>query len=344
MSIKRALAIALATAAVLPASAAAQLPIPPPENDNYLDSYIFNAGDPIPTGDVRAVTADTTSYTLQDDMFVPPGPAGGPREPRVCEGYTNPVSYGKTIWASFKSGVYGRMEVTASSGNFDEVIRVVPFNNLQDAAPFLPGVCFDDVGGVDEKARILTFPNEWWAIQVGGTPSMDRPAQGGAMQIKLEMKRPPNVNADALLFWRTQPLRVTSLTAQGITKGAKVTLVCTKGACKKTTKTAKKPFWSKPVAAVGPAGPVLMKNASDDGASRTAGAYRSLATAAKTKFTLLKNRKVKKGATITVRVTRPGYIGKHFFWKVKSSSLTNKKVRCMNPGSTKPRKLGTCHG
>ena len=140
---------------------------------------------------------------------------------------------------------------------------------------------------------------------------------GGPMQVKVSLAGPPKVDADALLFWRLKPLRVTSLTVQGVTKGAKVTLTCTKHACKTVKRNASKP---------------------------TRVAFRPVARAEKTRFTLIKNRKVKKGATITVRVTSPGYIGKHFFWRVQKNGLTNKKVSCMNPGSSKPHKPGTCHG
>jgi hypothetical protein len=75
--------------------------------------------------------------------------------------------------------------------------------------------------------------------------------------------------------------------------------------------------------------------------SCTKGACKSVKkTAGKPKFTLLSNRKVKKGATITVRITAPGYIGRQLVWRVGKSKVAS----CMNPGSTKARKPGTCHG
>jgi hypothetical protein len=344
MTVKRALLSALLVITALPASAAAQQPVPPPNSDNYLDSYLLNNGSPIISGDVRAIAVDTTNYTLQDDMFVPAGqPAqGGPREPRVCEGYTNPSSYANTVWAAFQSRDYGTMEISAASGTFDEVIRVVPFKSLQDAAPILPGGCYDDLGGSQETARGLVFPKQWYAVQVGGVSGTTAP-QGGPMQVKFDLQAPPTVAADSALFWSKPPLRVTSLTVQGVTKGAKVTLTCTKGACKKATHTARKPAWAKPLSAVG-LSTVRMKNGSGAGGASTIRPFKAVAHAAKTKFTLMKNRRVKKGQTITVRVTAPGFIGRYFFWKVKAGAVSNKKISCMNPGSTKPHKLGTCHG
>lgn len=327
MTLKRALALALASAVLLPASALAQAQITPPTGDNYLDPVFMKGGQGLVAGDELGFTADTTSYTVQDDLFNPGfdqngNPvqgSGGGREPTSCEPFNTP--YGNTIWSVFQSAEYGIVDISAASGTFDEVIRVVPFDSPDnDARAQLPGTCFDDIAGFQQSASGLVFPGQWFAVQVGGTPTQSTPAQGGPMQVKFALSPPPKVDGDALLFWHTQPLRVTTLTAQGVTKGAKVTVTCTKGACKTIKKTASK--------ALG-------------GASQ---AFRPVVHGAKTKFLLLKNRKVKKGATITLRITAPGFIGKHFFWKVRKNKLTNKKVSCTNPGSSKPHTPGKCHG
>jgi hypothetical protein len=85
----------------------------------------------------------------------------------------------------------------------------------------------------------------------------------------------------------------------GVAKGSKVTLTCSKRACKSVKK-----------------------------------------TAGKSKFALLSNRKVKKGTTIVVRISATGYAGKQLVWRAGGA----KRVSCMNPGSTKARKPGTCNG
>lgn len=350
MSFKRAIAIALTILAAVPAAAAAQTPVPPPQADNYLAPYFVGQGNPLVVGDVLAIQADTTNYTVQPDLFAPNGDGspggGGPPEPTVCEGYQTPSRYGHTIWSVFRSRDYGTMNVSASSGNFDEVIRVVPFKSPSDPAPFLPGACYDNLAGSQEDAVGLVFPGQYYAVQVGGTINQTSPVEGGPMQVKFDLGPPPKVDGDALLFWRLQPLRVTTLTAQGVTKGARVTVTCTRRACKKIRRTASKPLWAKPLAPVGPVPEgVQMKGAAGAGAGGGAPqAFRPIARAAKTKFLLLKNRRVRPGATITLRITAPGFIGRHFFWRVKRNALTNKRVRCTDPGSSKPKKLGTCHG
>jgi hypothetical protein len=346
MSFKTSLAIAFAVVVAVPASAAAQAPVTPPDADNYLAPYFVNGGDPVSVQDVFAIQADTTNYTVQDDMYFPNAqnlPGGGPPEPTVCEGYTNPVTYGNTIWSVFQSKDYGTMDVSAASGIHDEVIRVVPFNSPEDPEPGLPGACYDDLSGSQETARGLVFPGQWYAVQVGGTISQSSPSQGGPMQIKYELSAPPKVDGDVLLFWAQPPLRVTSLKAKGVTKGARVTLICTKHACKNKKKTASKPVWDKPVEAVGPGSPSMKGGTGGDGVKGLK-AFKPIAHSAATKFTFLKNKRVKKGATITVRITADGFIGKSFFWKVKAHSLTAKKISCLNPGSNKPHKPGTCHG
>ena len=120
MSPKRVLLAALIALAALPATAAAQTPITPPEGDNYLMSIFLNdASAPFPKDEIGFV-ADTSTYTTQPDMYNPPG-SGGPPEPANCGS-----PYGKTIWSVFYSNRYGTMDVS-TAGPFDSVIAVVPW-------------------------------------------------------------------------------------------------------------------------------------------------------------------------------------------------------------------------
>jgi hypothetical protein len=351
MSIKKTLSLAVTLLAALPAAASAQAPVTPPDADNYLAPYFVHQDQPLRVGDVFAIQADTTNYTVQDDMFFPNSQnsaGGGPPEPTVCEGYQNPSTYGNTIWAVFHSADYGTMNVSAASGNFDEVIRVIPFEDPEtDATPQLPGACYDDLAGSQESAQGLVFPNQYYAVQVGGTINASSPVQGGPMQVKFDLGGPPAVDGQAFLFWKLQPLRVTSLSAKNVTRGAKITLSCTKRACKTKRKTASKVAWQSPVTGVGPTSSAFrMKGgrAGGAGGGRPHKSFRPIAHSAATKFTLLKNKRMKKGAKITLRITAPGFIGKHFQWTVKRNSITSAKVRCTDPGSSKPKRTGTCHG
>jgi hypothetical protein len=312
MSLKRVLITALVALAAVPATAAAQTPIAPPEGDNYLGPLFLNDDkSPFPTDQIGFV-ADTTTYTTQADMYNPPG-SGGPPEPTNCGTPTNPDIYGRTIWSIFYSNRYGVMNVS-TAGPFDTVIGVVPFDSPANPVPHLNlGYCQDGLTGFQEDTSFLVSKNHWYAIQVGGTSPAG--ATGGQVQVKFSLTKPPTVGGDAFLFWKVPPLRVTTAYVKNVPKGETLTLSCTKGACHKKTINVK----SKPVISL-----------------------RQIVREAKAKVTLLTNQQVKSGAKIELRIMRPGYIGKYYVWKVSGSSISSATKMCLNPGSAKPRK--SCSG
>lgn len=315
MSFKRALVIALTSIAALPAAASAQSQIPPPEGDNYLGPVAlsdFSNPGRFPSQEIGFI-ADTTAYTVQQDMYAPPG-QGGPQEPTICGN----APYGNTVWSVFYSDRYGVMNVSAA-GPFDSVIGVIPFRSPGDPVPnTAAGYCDDNIAGFQQDTSFLVSPKHWYAIQVGGTGN----PQGGQVQVKFHLRPPPQVEGQAFLFWKTGPLRVSNMYAKNVPKGEKLTLTCTKGACRKKTITAKKPlvqrFGKKAV-----------------GSEQ---ALRPLVQEAAKKVALLKNARVKKGVKIELRITQSGYIGKYYSWKVSSNSISSATSRCLNPGSSKPRK------
>jgi hypothetical protein len=281
--------------------AAADEQIAPPKADAYLQPVLLSSGNAFAAGDALSFSADTSSYTIQSDLYDPQfdangaavkGPAG-PAEPTTC----GSTKYGKTIWTAFHASKYGVANITATSTSFDPVIRVVQFEDpASNPAPELPGSCFDGSAGFAQTASGIVTPGQWFAVQVGGTAGKKAPA-GGPVQVKIALDPPPVVDGDAVLRWKRG--RVASLKVTGVTKDATVTLTCGKHACKSARKTASKP-----------------------------------------KFTLLSNRKVKKGTTIVVGISATGYIGKQLVFHAGGA----KRVSCTNPGSTKAKKPGTCTG
>lgn len=334
MTFKRALATALTALAAVPAVAAAQTQVAPPDGDNYLGPVFMNDQSiPFPSQEVGFI-ADTSAYTVQADMFNPPA-SGGPVEPTNCG-----APYGNTVWSVFYSNRYGVMNVS-TAGPFDAVLAVVPFASPSSPTPNLnAGFCDDSLAGFQEDTNFFVSPRHWYAVQVGGTGS----PQGGQVQVKYLLSRPPQVDGQAFLFWRTGPLRVTKLYAKNVPKGERLTLSCTRGACRKKTVTARRPMLNRPLGAnpgETPAG--LRMKGGAGGPNRTVNSVlRPFAHAAARRVNLLGNQKVRRGAKIELRITAPGYIGKYFVWKVSGSSVSSATVRCMNPGSTKPRKK--CHG
>jgi hypothetical protein len=308
MSFKRVLITALIVLAAVPATAAAQAQITPPEGDNYLGPLFLNDDKtPFPTTQIGFV-ADTTNYTTQADMYSPNG-SGGPPEPTNCGTASQPDIYGKTIWSVFHSNRYGVMNVS-TAGPFDTVIGVIPFDSPANPTPHLSlGYCQDGLSGFQEDTSFLVGKNRWYAIQVGGT-SPTGPA-GGQVQVKFSLTKPPTVAGDAFLFWKVPPLRVTTAYVKSVPRGETLTLSCTKGACRKRTINVN----SKPVIAL-----------------------RQIVREAKASVPLLTNQRVSSGARIELRITRPGYIGKYYLWKVSGSSISSSIKMCMNPNSTTPRK------
>jgi hypothetical protein len=299
--VRKLAALAVLAAALPAATAAADEQIAPPKADAYLQPVFLNNGNGLVGGDKLSFGADTTTYTTQKSLYDPKfdssgnpvqGPAG-PAEPTKC----GSTVYGKTIWTAFHASHYGVADITATSTSFDEVIRVIPFENPQtNPAPDVPGSCFDDKAGFTQTASGIVTPGQWYAVQVGGTLKKKTPA-GGPVQIEIALDPPPAVDGDAVLRWSHG--KVASLKVVGVAKGSTVALSCSKRACK---------------------------------SART--------TASTSKFTLLSNKMLKKGATVTVRITETGYVGKQFVWRVGGK----KQASCMNPGSTKARKPGTCSG
>jgi hypothetical protein len=339
MTFKRALAIALTAAAVLPASAAAQATINPPDGDNYLRPLALSDFDnpgKFPRQEVGWL-GNTTDYTTQADMFNPPG-TGGPAEPTNCGS-----PYGKTIWSVLYIDKKGSLTITTSA-QFDSVIGFVPFNGPSDPAPDINhGVCIDRLAGLDEQLKVNVSGGHWYAVQVGGTGT----TQGGQVQTKFLFKptpkaKPKPIKSQGFLFYKFPPLRITTMYATSVPKGSTIKVHCSSSCGNKTVKVRSKPVLRDNVFATGPQMvPVPLAAAPTGGVSRakpTATRSRPIVRAAKSKVTIFKNKAVRSGTKVEMRITKPGMIGKYWSWKIPGQGVT---IRCLKPGSSKPRKKCT---
>jgi hypothetical protein len=346
MTLKRAFVIALTAAAALPASAGAQAQIPPPQGDNYLGPVAlsdFQNPGKFPSQEIGFV-ADTTSYTTQQDMFAPPV-SGGPQEPTNCGS-----PYANTIWSVFHADRYGVMKIS-TAGPFDAVIGLVPFKSPNsDPTPNIDkGVCIDRLSGFEEELQAFVKPKQWYAVQVGGTGS----PPGGQVQVKFDYQKPPTLDADAVLTWKSNAagkVKVVKLVVSA-PKGAKVSVKCTHHGCAAPRAfTVKKTAAFRPLAAVGPVAAkapagVKMVPASESAsidAVPASGRHASFKSSpqvhAAKKFTLLKGKGLKSGSNLIISVTKSGYIGKYFSYPVTRKGVASKTISCTNPGSSTPRK------
>ena len=341
MTTKRILACAaLTVACAFPAAASAQAPIDPPASDHYLDGWPvsdFRNPGRFPGSEIGFI-ADTTNYTVQEDLFNPPSVGGGP-EPNQC----GTSVYGNTIWLMFYADRFGVMNIS-TAGPFDSVIGVVPFNSPEDAAPDISnGLCYDGLRGFEEESTFLAVRRQWYAVQVGGTGE----TQGGPVQVKFNFDPPPRVSGEAFLTYDVGPLRVTRLQVKQLQVGQTVGIRCTKGACRKRTVNVGRGLAASSFDQVIQAernaitagiSDSPLRRLSEARSSKSAGVH---AAQRPRTVTLLKNRKVKRGAKIEVRIKRPGFIGKFVRWKVRKNSLERVKETCMNPNSNRPRKKCT---
>jgi hypothetical protein len=123
--------------------------------------------------------------------------------------------------------------------------------------------------------------------------------QGGPLQLTFELGPPPEVAGRATLAWQRRPLRVTDLRVEGMRGRESLQLRCTRGACRKRR--------------VRPSG----------SGPRT--------------VELLRDRRVRRGATIELRVMAPGHVGRYYRWRAGRGRVSMAARGCLNPGSRRPR-------
>jgi hypothetical protein len=289
----RLLTAAALLAAAVPAVAGAATPIPPREADAYLQPFSLSGFDdpqPFPAGPV-SLTADTSTYTVQDDLYGP-DKSGGPREPTRCNG----VEYGNTLWVVFHADRWGRMRV-AATGALDPVIGFLPFDSPGTPAPDIAHFrCFNAQAASDEEALTPVRPGRWYAVQLGGAGEV----RGGQLAASLELLPPPAVAGRPALSDARRPLRVRRLVVKHARAGETLRLRCTRGACGRQT--------VKVAAGLG------------------------------TPIRMLRNKRVKPGARIELRITKRGRIGRFYRWTAGRKALGDPVTRCLNPGSKRPRK------
>ena len=326
MTLKRFLIAACLTLAAAPSAAFAQSE---QSGDTYLRPILLNDGSfsdpqPVPEGSVPGFQVDTSSYGVQEDLFAPPS-SGGPPEPNQCGN----TPYGKTVWSVFYAHRYGRMDVKAA-GAFDEVIAIVPFNDPNsDPTPDVNGgVCVDRIAGINED-----FGNNppsvspgWYAIQMGGAGDV-----GGILQGSLEFLPPERLTGDAVLSWNSGSGGARVSLKATAPKGARISFKCVKKRCGRLPRaqTIRKTVGdslTKPLSDVTPRTAPSREFRRVDESDPAIVAARSF----------IRNKFLKNGTRIEVRITAAGYIGNYFSWSVKGGKVGTKTRRCMNPNSSRP--------
>jgi hypothetical protein len=334
MRISRFLVGALAALMLLPASALGQ----DLAGDHYLAPiFIANEQTPLPlTPSVLGYEiADTTPYTNDSGLGVFPQNV----EYNRCTLGSRSSDYDKTVWSVFYTDRYGRLDVTATG--FDAVIGLARFNNPNDPAPTAQ-VCSDRLAG-----RIESFPRDnlptvrkggWYALQVGGYID---PATGavasGPLQVNVELLTPEQIIADAGITWTASSggVKIKQIRVEG-PQGSNARISCRGKSC--GSQSVNNP---KPVGVFEEPALKAKADATSTNAKPKAGKKPEVTVLTKNVF---KNKKVKNGARLLVLVRADNQIGQAFYWDIKGNAAGAKQIGCLEPGSSTPRRLGTCDG
>jgi hypothetical protein len=330
MTFKRLVTCAVvALAAALPASASAQLQVPPPGGDNAEDA--INLGTLQGSPSVFGFDADTSTYTTQSGEF------------NQC----GSTVYGKTVWSRFKAPRTGQVDVTAAGFN-----AVLGLSSLSKSGSLTPGPCSDRLTGAIESFPRETLPTvtkgSSYYLQVGGAQQGGAFA-GGGLEVAVELLKPKVVNgADAGLAYKFGKggIKITSVRIDGPKGSRALVFSChgTKKCGKQQTYKFKSAFAAKPV--------LQQKIQKVDLARRSpSGMFASAAPKKADDAPLyaaarqvLKGRKIKNGDMLFVAVVAPNQIGQIFFWKIKKNAAGPKQIGCVEPTTFTIKAVGKCNG
>jgi hypothetical protein len=321
MTAKRLLTTAALTLiAAVAAPAAAQAGAGPGDD---IAAAITPPGDVLPLSTpsdphVLGFDVDTSAYTTENETLSCP---------------LSRTSYGKTVWGAFRASQYGRLDVTAAG--FDSVI------SLYDASANGAEIdCTDRLAGKIEAFRRDELPTvkkgHVYGVQVGGAVQPDGSIPGGPLTVDLELIRPEVTSGDAVLTWLSTgggvKIKGLKLVAPS---GSIVSVGCLKKSCGK-------------VRAYGVSKPVFRQRIAGVNLAKRLGIPSAVspekAIARSAARPNLKGKRIKNGDTLIVAVQREDEIGVIYFWKVSRNSAGTKNVGCIEPNSTKIKRVGSCTG
>jgi hypothetical protein len=301
------LAVVIACGAMGVPSAWAQAPL----NDNYLQSLRLNEpGERLERNDTLRDIRDTTNASVQLDLFNPPS-SGGPAEPTVCEG----AGYGKTIWYDFYPDVRGLARIRA--GGFDTAVSVMPFSRPTGVPDVGRRLCFNESASTNEELLVEVRRGGSYTIQLGGV--------GGAFgSLEFLFDFLADTDGDGVLDDADRCRTLAGTRKDGCPPRLRANVV----------------LRARPTAGgiqvVGLS--VTAPRRSRVAVTCSSGCPRQVKTSRGTvSFGSMRGRQLGAGSTLAVRVTRRGAIGAYVAYRITSGNF--KKIeRCMNPGSTKPRR------
>ena len=344
MHLKLSVTLVLATLAVLalvPASALAD------------HNYSYTVAEPITQAELLAGYDDAT--VSDSSLGNPENEEASSNEALDCGG--NP--FGQTWWWEFVPPVNGRVTVVA--GGYDTVVWIVPFTETALLYGNADAECSDQTADAETVSEYV-FAGRPYNIQIGGFESSTGVFESGPLSLSVRFVRdtdgdrildpndpcptrpgvscpPPNPDSDRdgvpnsvdrcptessrardanrngcldLVFLsppdvllrpgnfcrgrRCFGIKVVRLVVKEVPPGSRVSVSCTRRGCKRS---------SKPVGGSG-----------------------------RTTITKLRGKRLRAGVKLSIRVTRPGYVGRVVTYTILRNNL-RKKTRCLRPGTTR---------
>jgi hypothetical protein len=194
------------------AAAASGAPAPP-VNDSYLGSLELNQkGTKLNRVDTFKDIRDTTSATVQTNIFNPCGLAAcptGPAEVTTCQG----VSYGNTIWYDFYPDANGVVSIRTSG--FDNVITLYTFNT-KSLLPNVAGrLCVHQGSFPSEQLVAHVAKGGAYTFQIGGVDNAAGVPAAGPLEMLFDYSviPPGTLKADATLTARATATGISRSTA-----------------------------------------------------------------------------------------------------------------------------------
>jgi hypothetical protein len=311
MKPRLAIAFGLALLALAPSTASASHVAGAPVNDDYLESLRLNEdGSRLERRDTLRDVRDTANASVQSDLFSPPR-SGGPSEKTTC----GSTSYGKTVWYDAYPDVNGVFRLRANG--YDTVISITEF----DRATAIPSAferaqCVNESTSSSEEFLVSVRRRRAYTIQIGGVNDAS-----GSLEFLFDFLA--DTDGDGVLDDIDRCDRLAGARSEGgcpvrLRADALIRALPTSAGIRLLS---------------------LRINATRGSRVRVIcpGCGQQVKTSRTVGFPGLRGRSFRAGSQIVVRVTKRRAIGRYIAYRILRGNF-KKTERCMNPGSTRPRR------
>ena len=294
----------------------------PPPAAGTLSLLVTNSS--APPNDARSAATPLTSSASPNNSFASEEPGEVLQCPNQGPNHNITRNYAKTLWYAFTAPANGTATFRAGGG-VDTVAAVYAGN----ASTFLDCNDDDGTGTLTSRLSIPVTQGTTYYLQVGGFNGSKGPfavsvdfvaappapqggggSGGGGGGGTTQPRTTPQPKVSLTVILHATYVKVSEFPVSGAPVGSTIVLRCS------SKKTGCGTFRKKTIK------------------------VRSTKRVSLTKY--VSKLKLRKGARLTVAITKPGLVGSYTVFTIRKGKNPKKQSYCLVPGSTKPRKLGTC--